>query len=390
MNLRSLLRVCIQIAAAASASVLPFAIITLFGQDGFRHFSYAYTVYAFALFLGTLGLDLALARANVSPWYACIFLVLSVGVASTFLSMHTDNPLGITVRLCIIFAAVTGAMGSYLTNRIYFLQTSSAIKSIAWIRITTAVAGVGAVASLSDPQDGIYIVLIQNIIIGSTALYFTQFTTIAAQLPINFFTLPSKAVAALASFLTFSFAGLLQAYERYIAAAIDHPFVAPYLVLSTYLSTLTYIGTGVERSGYAKTQTTRRIFRNYWRLSLVAALIGILVLLVIYLNTQPRMAHGLLAIMAYVTLATTIHIASYFSVAPLVFISFSEADIRRQACTNICVAVMPVGIITTIFLTDQFSGESKLFMLGLMIPTSIWLTSFIRMRFAIQKARRAT
>lgn len=389
MNLRNLLRIGTQIAAAASAAVLPFAVISIFGHDGFRHFSSAYSIYSLSLFLGTLGLDLAMARLDISLWRACTLLAITVGGVSAFLSLSSSNPISMPVRLSIVVAALTGALGSYLTNRIYFLQAATAIKSIAWIRIVTAVAGVGVLVALASPLDGIYIALAQNIIIASTALFYAHGAAVAAQVPVAMSKLSAQAFAALASFFTFSFAGLLQAYERYIAAAINHPFSGTYLVLSTCLSTLTYMGTGIERSEYTQPQTAQRIFRSFWRLGLLAFSIGFLILLVIYLRVRPRMDSGLLAVLAYITLATTVHIASYFSAAPLVFTSFSKADINRQALTNICIAAVPLGIITALSVTGQFSSENKIFVLGLTIPTAVWLSSLIRMRFAIHKTNTA-
>jgi hypothetical protein len=390
MNLRSLLRIGTQIAAAASGAVLPFAVIAIFGHDGFRHFSSAYTVYTLALFLGTLGLDLAMARLDVSLWRACTFLAVTVGSVSTILSLGSSNPISTQVRLCIIATALTGALGSYLTNRIYFRQTAAGIKAIAWIRIATAFAGVSALVTLANPLNGIYVVLAQNIVIASAALIYAKGTAPATQISMSMSKLPAHAVTALASFFTFSFAGLLQAYERYIAAAIDHPFVGTYLVFSTYLSALTYLGTGVERSEYTKPQTTQRILRSFGRLGLLAFSIGLLALLIIYMRAQPQMDLGFLAALAYITLATAVHIASHFSAAPLVFISFSEADIKRQALTNVCVAAVPLGIITATSITGLISSENSIFALALTIPTAVWMSSLIRMILAIYKIRMTT
>ncbi|MCY4746802.1 hypothetical protein NYO99_17630 [Pelomonas sp. UHG3] len=388
--MRSLLRIGTQIAAAASAAVLPFAVIAIFGQDGFRHFSSAYTIYTLALFLGTLGLDLAMARLDISLWRACTFLAVTVGSVGALLSLGSSNPISTQVRLCVIATALTGAWGSYLTNRIYFRQTAAGIKAIAWIRIATALVGVSALVTLANPLDGIYVVLAQNIVIASTALIYARGTTPATQISTSMSKLPAHAVTALASFFTFSFAGLLQAYERYIAAAIDHPFVGTYLVFSTYLSALTYLGTGVERSEYTKPQTTRRILKSFGRLGLLAFSIGLLTLLIIYMRAQPYMDLGFLAVLAYITLATTVHIASYFSAAPFVFISFSEADIKRLALTNVCVAAMPLGIVTAISVTGLLGSESAILVLALTIPTAVWMSSLIRMRFAIHKIKTTT
>jgi hypothetical protein len=384
--LRSLYALAIQVLGAGSGAVLPFAVIFLFEPDGFRRFAAGYVFYSIALLVGTVGLDIALARLGFAIWRSATLLAFTTATATSLLLLGAENSLTDQIRLAVVLATACGAASSYLVNKAYYLGDSATIARIGYIKIGAALVGVVLLALSGDPVAGIFCILAQNALVLASTAYVLKILNVQIAAPLSLFKIPQHLGHAVYSFLTFSFTGLLQAYERFLVARIDHAGVATYLTLSMLLSILTYFGIGVERTEYSKVQDLHRIQRTLRRLLLWSLPLGIAIAGYIYWRQSQPTSTAISAVLIYSLLAAVLHTAFYFSSAALLFKKYKPSDIRSQAHSNVLQAIVPLVLLTGSVVLIPFSPVVALALVGVTIPTILWWTSLLRLKRALSRS----
>jgi hypothetical protein len=383
--LRRLYALAVQVLGAGSGAALPFAAIFLFGPEGFRHFAASYVVYALALFVGTLGLDLALARLGFAVWRSAALLACTTAVA-TGLLLWTDENLSGLAQMAVVCAAATGAASSFLVNKAYYLGDSATIARIGYVKIVAALGGLTLLGISGDPASGIYLILAQNAVVLVSTTYLLMVSNVQSAGALGLSAIPEHLGQAIASFLTFSFAGLLQSYERFLVARIDHDGVATYLTLSTLLSLLTYLGSGMERIEYSHTQDARRIKGTFRRLLLASLAMCGAIGAYVYLRQLQLLPLEINAVLMYAALAGALHTALYFSSAATVFRDYKSVDIITLARSNILQAIVPLAVLTTALMLAPLTPIGALTLIGLTVPTLLWWTSLLRMKRALSRS----